>query len=541
MVYLSHTPGEGIGFDIDAQLAADVCADLFGIIEEGMEKTWRQDHRCCEYGAGITSPAGFVATGFGELFLVMASQRDFHGSKIAYLFIAGPGGGKIVPKGLGMVLLSYLCAAMVSSTTSLRSESVSSHRADTSRPVAIWVYTGVIMLLIQVILGGITRLTGSGLSITEWNVVTGAVPPLNTAQWQVEFAKYKATPQYQLLNSGFTLADFKFIFFWEWFHRFWARLVGVVFLVGFVWLILKGKMRSWMVRPLIILFLLGALQGAIGWIMVASGLTGDAIYVKPAKLALHFVFALGLIVYTFWFALQLSVPDSARFAAGGAGKSGARESGVAKRAGSEGAIGTGSFQHQLAVLRRWTIVILVLLFFQLLYGALMAGNKAATVAPTWPTINGSWIPGGMFSGKPLVQDLAGNKITVHFIHRGLAYLLLLLVGIWSILAARITGGTAGAGGVGVAGDTAGRVGAGADGIAGSAVFRRLLWLPLGLIGVQIILGISSLLTSPGIIPQQWVAFDWLAQFHQVTGLLFLLTMVGMLYLVIPVRHTVDTP
>ena len=430
-----------------------------------------------------------------------------------------------------MVLLSYLCAAMVSSTTSLRSESVSSHRADTSRPVAIWVYTGVIMLLIQVILGGITRLTGSGLSITEWNVVTGAVPPLNTVQWQVEFAKYKATPQYQLLNSGFTLADFKFIFFWEWFHRFWARLVGVVFLVGFVWLILKGKMRSWMVRPLIILFLLGALQGAIGWIMVASGLTGDAIYVKPAKLALHFVFALGLIVYTFWFALQLSVPDSARLATrgdsseGGDGESKAAgwagEPGVAKRAGSDGrsggiglAGGIEGFQRRLVVLRRWTIVILILLFFQLLYGALMAGHKAATVAPTWPTINGNWIPDGLFSEKPLMQDLAGNKITVHFIHRGLAYLLLILTGIWSVLAARITGGA---------------------GTAGSSAFRRLRWLPLGLIAVQIILGISSLLTSPGIIPQQWVAFDWLAQFHQVTGLLFLLTMVGMLYLVIPVR------
>ncbi len=484
-----------------------------------MEKTGGQDHRCCEYRAGITSPAGFVAAGFGQFLLVMASQRDFHVSKIVFLFIAGPDGGKKVPKGSGVTPLTYLCAAMVSYNTSLRPERASSPLAGTSRPVAIWVYTGVIMLLIQVILGGITRLTGSGLSITEWNVVTGAVPPLNTAQWQEEFAKYKATPQYQLLNSGFTLADFKFIFFWEWFHRFWARLVGVVFLVGFVGLIWMGKMRSWMFRPLIILFLLGALQGAIGWIMVASGLTGDAIYVKPAKLALHFVFALGLIVYTFWFALQLSVPDSARPGAGGD-------------------------RGKLAVLRRWTIVILVLLFFQLLYGALMAGNKAATVAPTWPTINGSWVPAGLFSEKPLVQDLAGNKITIHFIHRGLAYLLLILVGIWSVLAARVKA-RPGAADVGLSG--AGRVGGGqarktndTDGITVSTVFRRLRWLPLLLIAVQIILGISSLLMSPGIVPQLWVAFDWLAQFHQVTGLLFLLTMVGMLYLVIPVRHTVDT-
>ena len=490
VVYPGHAPGEGISFDIDPQLVAVVCADLFGVIEKGMEKTGWEDHCCCEYGPGITSPAGFVATGFGQFFLVMASQRDFHVSKIVDLFIVGSGGGKIVPKGFGVTLLTYLCAAMVSSTTSLRPQGVASHPAGTSRPVAIWVYTGVILLLIQVILGGITRLTGSGLSITEWNVVSGSFPPLNATQWQTAFAKYKATPQYQLLNSGFTLADFKFIFFWEWFHRLWARLVGVVFVVGFVWLIWKRKMQLWMIRPLIILFLLGALQAAVGWIMVASGLTGDAIYVAPAKLALHFVFAMGLIVYAFWFALELSVPASARFSLSGIGR-------------------------RLVVLRGLTIVILVLVFFQLLYGALMAGNKAATVAPTWPTINGSWIPDGLFSGRPLMQDLAGNKITVHFVHRGLAYLLLIFVGVWTVLAARIT--------------------------AGSVVFRRLRWLPLLLIVVQIILGISSLLTSPGIIPQQWVAFDWLAQFHQVTGLLFLLTMVGMLYLVIPVRHTVDTP
>ncbi len=378
------------------------------------------------------------------------------------------------------------------------------------------------MLLIQVILGGITRLTGSGLSITEWNVVTGAVPPLNTAEWQVEFAKYKTTPQYLLLNSGFTLADFKFIFFWEWFHRFWARLVGVVFLVGFAGLIWKGKIRSWMIRPLITLFLLGAMQGAIGWIMVASGLTGDAIYVKPAKLALHFVFALGLIVYTLWFALQLSVPDNMRL-----------KDDV--RGGDGMADGVGQGWRRLVALRRWTIVILVLIFFQLLYGALMAGNKAATVAPTWPTINGSWIPDGLFSGRPLIQDLAGNKITVHFIHRGLAYLLLLFVGVWTVLAARIPEEPRVPGG-GLSGVDRSRGADGRAGMAGNAIFYRLRWLPLLLILVQIILGICSLLTSPGIIPQQWVAFDWLAQFHQVTGLLFLLTMVGMLYLVKSTRH-----
>lgn len=347
-----------------------------------------------------------------------------------------------------------------------------------SRPVTVWIYVGVCMLLIQVILGGITRLTGSGLSITEWDVAAGVVPPLNAGQWQEAFEKYQHTPQFRLVNSGFSLADFKFIFFWEWFHRLWARLVGVVFLVGFVYLLLTRKIQPGLVRPLIILFLLGALQGVVGWIMVASGLTGDAIYVAPTRLAMHFIFALVLVVYTFRVGLQLSVQDSSRFAAPG--------------------------------LRRWTVAILVVLFFQLLYGALMAGHKAANVASTWPDINGDYIPGGMFRG-PWLEAIAGNRITVQFIHRNLAYLLFVMVIIWTVMAVRLP--------------------------AVPVRFRSLRWLPLLLVAVQIGLGISSILTSPRIRAQRWVAFDWLAQFHQITGLLFLLTMVGMLYLVTPVRRS----
>jgi cytochrome c oxidase assembly protein subunit 15 len=352
-------------------------------------------------------------------------------------------------------------------------------RSSSTRPVATWIYIGVIMLLVQVILGGITRLTGSGLSITEWDVAAGVIPPLNAAQWQEAFEKYQHTRQFQLINSGFSLSDFKFIFFWEWFHRFWARMVGVVFLAGFCYLLLKGKIRRSMVRPLIILFLLGALQGAVGWIMVASGLRGDAVFVAPTKLAMHFVFALVLVVYTFWLGLQLSVPDSARLAAPG--------------------------------LWRWTVAILVLLFFQLGFGALMAGHKAANVAPTWPDINGDYIPAGMFHGSWL-EAAVGNRITVQFIHRTLAYALFVLVVVWTIKAVRLP--------------------------AVPDRFRALRWLPLMLIGAQIILGISSLLTSPWIRAQHWVAFDWLAEFHQITGLVFLLTMIGMLYLVMSVRRSV---
>ena len=341
------------------------------------------------------------------------------------------------------------------------------------KAVAAWIYIGVGMLVIQVILGGITRLTGSGLSITEWNVITGALPPTNEQQWLAEFDKYRHTPQYQFLNADFTLRDFKFIFFWEWLHRNWARLISVVLVVGFVYFLIKRYLRREMVIPLVILFLLGALQGAVGWIMVKSGLTDDMIYVKPLKLAMHFTLALGLICYAWWFALQLSVPQQQMVR-----------------------------NHSL---RRWTTGIIIVLFIQLVYGALMAGHKAATAAPTWPTINGSWMPGNLFSSS---MSLIENKLTVHFIHRGLAYLLSLLTLVWAIKAYKIIT---------------------------PALFRRTRWMPFAMILLQVLLGITAVLTSPHIVPNRWGLFEWIAQLHQVVGMLYLLTMVFMLYLVRPVK------
>jgi cytochrome c oxidase assembly protein subunit 15 len=219
-----------------------------------------------------------------------------------------------------------------------------------SKPIATWLLIGVGIIIIQILLGGITRLTGSGLSITEWNVVTGTLPPLNEHQWLAEFEKYKQTPQFQYLNYDFTISDFKFIFFWEWFHRFWARLMGVVFAVPFIIFLIQKRFKAEMIKPLIILFLLGALQGAIGWIMVASGLDGDAIYVKPTRLALHFVFALGLLCYTLWFAMQLLVPSGKKIINWS--------------------------------LKKFILIIIAILVIQLIFGGLMAGYKAATAAPT---------------------------------------------------------------------------------------------------------------------------------------------------------------
>ncbi len=347
-----------------------------------------------------------------------------------------------------------------------------------SKLVAGWLLIGVGMTVIQIALGGITRLTGSGLSITEWDVITGSLPPLNEQQWLAEFNKYQHTPQYHLLNFDFTLRDFKFIFFWEWFHRLWARTIGLVFIVGFVWLLVKKHFKKEMINPLIILFLLGALQGAIGWIMVASGLTGDAIYVKPTKLALHFIFALGLLCYCFWFALQLLVKK-------------------------EQVMRNSS-------LRKWNIAILCLLVVQLLYGALMAGHKAATVAPTWPTINGDWLPDRLMIEQPKSLNFIDNKILIHFIHRGLAYVLFVLILTWSIKLFRIKG---------------------------SLLFEKTKWLPLGIVILQVVLGIITVLTSVHIVPGHWGVFEWMAQLHQLTGMLLLLSLVWMLFMIRKSRLT----
>lgn len=333
------------------------------------------------------------------------------------------------------------------------------------------------MIIIQVLIGGITRLTGSGLSITEWEVITGALPPRSAAAWAEAFEKYRQTPQYQLLNSGFTLEDFKFIYFWEWFHRLWARLIGVVFLIPFVLFLIQKRFRPSMVRPMIVLFLLGALQGAVGWIMVASGLTGDAIYVAPVRLALHFLFALVLLAFTFWFALSLLAGDSAR---------------IEDRRNY-----------------RTLIALLALLALQLVYGALMAGHKAAPAAPTWPDINGSIIPPQLGNSGHGWLDLVENRITIHFIHRGLAYVLVAFV-LW--LTIRMYRQPA------------------------TGLLRRIRSLPMCLVLLQTALGILSVLSSRGIVPNQWGRYEWLAQLHQLTALFLLLSLVSLLYLFRPAKR-----
>ena len=309
------------------------------------------------------------------------------------------------------------------------------------RPVAIWLYTGVGMIIIQVLLGGITRLTGSGLSITEWKPILGTFPPMSEAAWQAAFEQYRQIGQAKYINSHFTLADFKGIYFWEWLHRDWARLMGVVFAVPFIYFVGKKKIDRSMVKPMVILFLLGGLQGAIGWIMVQSGLNEENLYVNHIRLAIHFLAALSLLVYVLWFALKLSTPEKEVLMVPG-----------------------------LKKLNGW---LLGLLTVQLFFGALMAGLHAALAASTWPDINGVWVPGNMFTQGSFLEDLTHNTQTIHFVHRNLAYLITIMVVIWWWRASETPE---------------------------HSLLHRVRYLPLLLVLLQVLLGVLTLLGSQVRIP-----------------------------------------
>ena len=338
------------------------------------------------------------------------------------------------------------------------------------KAVAWWLLAGVIMIIVQTLLGGITRLTGSGLSITKWNPIFGILPPLNAKQWNDAFEGYKQIGQFKFMNSYYTLVDFKSIFFWEWLHRFWARMLGIVFVAGFVYFLVKKYFDRQMIKPFIILFLLGGLQGLIGWVMVASGLNDSHLYVDHIKLALHFVSAMILACYTLWFALLLLVPEEKR---------------VADKK-----------------LHSYTVAIILLLFVQLTYGAFMAGLKAAMAAPTWPTINGMWIPGGLFT-----RSLTNDKINVHFMHRGIAYLLLTLLIIWFANAVRTVKNNR------------------------TSILNKTKWWPFILVLLQVTLGIITVLSAPLMVPGKFGQFEILAELHQLVAMFLLMSLVVNLYVV----------
>lgn len=284
-------------------------------------------------------------------------------------------------------------------------------RSGGRKAVRAWlgVLFGLVVLMIAV--GGLTRLTDSGLSITEWNPISGAVPPLNAVQWQAEFDLYRAIPEYQLQNQGMSLAEFKVIYWWEWGHRQLGRVIGLVWAVGLLALLVARKVPAGWTPRLVVLGALGGLQGAIGWWMVASGLTGTMLDVASYRLATHLGLAFVILSLIAWYMLMLSRPQSELL--------------VARREGH-------------VALRQFATVLLVLTFVQILLGALVAGIDAGRNYVDWPLMAGAFTPPEMWVLEPVWRNLFENDGTVQFFHRVAGYVLFVGL-IWGWLRGRKSG------------------------------------------------------------------------------------------------------
>jgi heme a synthase len=304
------------------------------------------------------------------------------------------------------------------------------------RGLRLWLFLVASLIALMVVVGGATRLTESGLSIVEWKPVTGALPPLTEAQWEQAFEGYRAIPQYRKMNAGMSLPEFKTIFWWEWSHRLLGRVIGAVYLLPFLYFLWRGGMSGELKRRLWVIFGLGALQGAVGWWMVASGLS-ERTEVSQYRLATHLVLALLIFAAIVWTLRRLTERPS------------------------------------LAVparLKLASAALLALTFVQLYFGALVAGLRAGLVYNTWPAIDGALIPSaaGLWFDTPWWRNLFENTLTVQFEHRMTAYALFALA-LWHAVDA-IRSRAAG------------------------AAIGGALWL-LGAITLQAVLGILTLLNQ----------------------------------------------
>lgn len=257
------------------------------------------------------------------------------------------------------------------------------------------------MVFLQVVIGGVTRLTGSGLSITRWEIVTGSVPPLSDAAWQEAFDLYQATPQYAKINAGMSLEEFKFIYFWEYFHRLWARLMFFVFIIPFGWFLSRGMFSRRMVPQLIVVMLLAGLEGFFGWIMVASGLIHRP-WVNAYNLTLHLCMALVIFSYLLWITFSTMQPNPTVF-------------------------------HN-RMLKRFSVGMLLVAFVQIALGAMMSGTKAGLFFPTWPDMHGGYLPSVLLDPSHWSVDSFTHYDTnpfmpalIQFLHRNTAYILTIMV------------------------------------------------------------------------------------------------------------------
>ena len=287
---------------------------------------------------------------------------------------------------------------------------------NTNKIIIYWLFTGCILIFLMVIIGGITRLTGSGLSITEWKVVTGMFPPMNENQWQQEFYKYQQSPQFKIINSNFGVADFKGIYWWEYLHRLFGRMIGMVFLIPFIYFLLKKWIDKKLMPKLIIIFCLGGLQGTVGWLMVATGLQ-NAPHVSHFALAAHLTVAFTTFFYTFWVALDLIFENKNHLMS------------PADRSSGTQPLNPGYPERSRSAISHYALPLVILLFVQIIYGAFVAGLKAGLVFNTWPKMGDEWVAQSVSFAfeKEGLSSLVYNLASVQFIHRTVAILLFAFV------------------------------------------------------------------------------------------------------------------
>ncbi|MBL4747166.1 MAG: COX15/CtaA family protein [Flavobacteriaceae bacterium] len=330
-----------------------------------------------------------------------------------------------------------------------------------SKTIRVWLLVGLIMLIGQVVLGGITRLTGSGLSITKWDIISGVIPPLNALQWEDAFSLYKKTPQFSKINATFTLSNFKFIYFWEYFHRLWVRSLGIIFLIPFVIFILRKKIDKTLVKHLLLVVILTMLTASAGWIMVKSGLVNRP-WVNAYKLGLHFILA----VFVIW-AMVKTIAYAYSY-------------------------GDEKVKNNLRV--KWVLAVLVV---QMIIAGLMAGMKAGLYYPSWPSMNGVFVPEVLLNAANWhwlnMTNYDSNVFApalIQFSHRILAYVLVVLVVLMFVKEYKIRTG------------------------------KMLFWLKTttGLVLIQLGLGVLTVLNVQGEIPLVYGVL------HQLVGLLFFISL-----------------
>ncbi|MFI5219873.1 MAG: COX15/CtaA family protein [Bacteroidia bacterium] len=267
-----------------------------------------------------------------------------------------------------------------------------------NKKIILWLFTGCFLIFVMVIIGGVTRLTGSGLSITEWKLIRGTIPPLNAQQWNEEFENYKKIPQYSEQNYHFTVEDFKTIYWWEYIHRLIGRIIGIVFIIPFLFFWLTKQLDKALIKKLLFLFLLGGLQGFLGWYMVKSGLIQN-VRVSHIRLAIHLVTAFITFGFTFWVMLDLIYPRKIKN------------------------------ENSVKSIRKGIVIILILVLLQIIYGAFTAGLKAGHIYNTFPKMGDEWIAGAVIYGLQAdgISALINNISVVQFIHRCIAWLLALVI------------------------------------------------------------------------------------------------------------------